>query len=171
MIDIFTLAARFDRTVDFSMCRSQFACSTWSQLQGQTELQSVVPVTRTPVSYLTDIRAPFWSECCRFTVHAPLNLQPCRTNAISCQQATIQERQTGSKAESTTLLDDEALQLCGTYRSPCQCDQFFGASSDSHVYLQRKSVSILRLHGLAITTYWAWPYCCFIVFSVRKFHL
>ena len=103
MIDIFTLAARFDRTVDFSMCRSQFACSTWSQLQGQTELQSVVQVTRTPVSYLTDIRAPFWSECCRFTVHAPLNLQPCRTNAILCQQATIQERPTGSKAESTTL--------------------------------------------------------------------
>lgn len=136
MIDIFTLAARFDRTVNFSMCRSQFACSTWSRLQGQTELQSVVPVTRILVSYLTDVRAPFWSECCRFTVHAPLNLQPCRTNAILCQQATIQEWQTGSKAESATIPQRrELFVLLDTYRSPVQ--PFFDASSDPHVYLQR----------------------------------
>lgn len=118
------------------MCRSQFACSTWSRLQGQTELQSVVPVARTPVSYLTDIGAPFWSECCRFTVHAPLILQPCRTDTILFQQATIQERQTGSKAESSTLPQQRGLYVfLGTYRSPVQ--PFFGASSDPHVYLQR----------------------------------
>ena len=170
MIDIFTLAARFDRTVDFSMCRSQFACSTWSQLQGQTELQSVVPVTRTPVSYLTDIRALFWSECCRFTVHAPLNLQPCRTNARSCQQATIQERQTGSKAESSSVPQQRGLYvLLGTYRARCN---LFSVPLPILTSIYRgNSVSSLRLHGLAKSTYWDWPYCCFIIFSAWKFEL
>jgi hypothetical protein len=52
VIDIFTPASRFDRTVDLPMCRSQSGCSTPTELQGQTELQGVLPVIRTPVSYL-----------------------------------------------------------------------------------------------------------------------
>jgi hypothetical protein len=130
-MNIFTPAARFDRTVDFPMCRSQFGCSTPTELQGQTELQGVVPVIRTPVSYLqTLVYHPLVKALAQQSAYS-LDLQPCRTNAIQWQQAAIQGRRTGSPPESASLPQRGSTYFWVLKQ---QCDHLFGATSDSYVY-------------------------------------
>jgi hypothetical protein len=112
-----------------------------------------------------------WSECCRFTVHGPLNLQLCRTNAILRQQAMIQERRTGSKAESSSFPQQRGLYvLMGTYRGPVRPSFSVPLPILTSIY-RGNFVSSLRLHGLAKSTYWVLPYCCFIIFSAWRFDL
>jgi len=123
------------------MCRSQFACSTWSQLQGQTELQRVVPVTRTPVSYLTDVGAPFGENAAasQYMLH-----RTCNRAASMPHSANRPQYRGGRRAvkPSRPLSLDYEGSTYSWVLIAAQCDHLFGATSDSHVYLLSEFILI-----------------------------